>query len=243
MLEGWYCRTMANEQAAQQDETSDPNENSGSDDEQVQRQTMTGKSDEAEPDYKEKYRQLKRKFKFLIYENESFQEALRVNQRRLLKIDRDSTFLLERLLMYEKPENTSSESEETESSDDDATPVPKRYKLDENTSNAAVRGRKRKGFALPPVTADSSYAESEKQEQQTALDTQQGHMTAAEVERHLQSRQTVMELMPERAPATVPTEMFSNEPSLDSESNDHIIDGSSPTHVAAEECVPMEYVN
>lgn len=45
--------------------------------------------------------------------------------------------------------------------------------------------------------------------------TMDGHMTAEEVERHLQSRQTLMELLPERAPATVPTEMFSNEPSLD----------------------------
>lgn len=42
-----------------------------------------------------------------------------------------------------------------------------------------------------------------------------GHMTAEEVERHLQSRQSMMELVPERAPATVPNEMFSNEPSLD----------------------------
>lgn len=40
-----------------------------------------------------------------------------------------------------------------------------------------------------------------------------GHMTPEEVERHLQSRQSFMEL--ERAPPTVPTEMFSNEPSLD----------------------------
>lgn len=40
-------------------------------------------------------------------------------------------------------------------------------------------------------------------------------MTPEEVERHLQSRQNFMELVPERAPPTVPTEMFSNEPSLD----------------------------
>lgn len=73
--------------------------------------------------------------------------------------------------------------------------------------------------------------------------TQQMQMSAAEVERHLQSRQHVIELVQDRAPATVPTEMFSNEPSLDSESNDHMMDGSSPTHVAAEECVQMEYTN
>lgn len=41
-----------------------------------------------------------------------------------------------------------------------------------------------------------------------------GHMTPEEVERHLQS-QSFLDLMPERAPPTVPTEMFSNEPSLD----------------------------
>lgn len=45
--------------------------------------------------------------------------------------------------------------------------------------------------------------------------TADGHMTAEEVERHLQSRQSLMQLVPERAPATVPNEMFSNEPSLD----------------------------
>lgn len=42
-----------------------------------------------------------------------------------------------------------------------------------------------------------------------------GHMTPEEVERHLQSRQSYLELLPERAPPTVPTEMFSNDPSLD----------------------------
>lgn len=41
-------------------------------------------------------------------------------------------------------------------------------------------------------------------------------MTPEEVERHLQSKKPLMELVPERAPPTVPTEMFSNEPSLDS---------------------------
>jgi hypothetical protein len=42
-----------------------------------------------------------------------------------------------------------------------------------------------------------------------------GHMTPEEVERHLESRQSYLEMLPERAPPTVPTEMFSNEPSLD----------------------------
>lgn len=59
-----------------------------------------------------------------------------------------------------------------------------------------------------------------------------GHMTVEErreVERHLQSRQSLMaEMVPEmHVLPTVPTEMFSNEPSLDSvESNDQIIENS-----------------
>lgn len=74
------------------------------------------------------------------------------------------------------------------------------------------------------------------------LDAGVNQQAQAEVERQL-SKRSVMDLIPERAPATVPAEMFSNEPSLDSEPTDHLVDGSSPTHVAAEECVPMEYSN
>lgn len=48
-----------------------------------------------------------------------------------------------------------------------------------------------------------------------SLNTSDGHMTPEEVERHLQSRKTFLKLLPERAPPTVPTEMFSNDPSLD----------------------------
>jgi INO80 complex subunit E len=63
-------------------------------------------------------------------ENESFQEALRSTQRRLLKAGRDRSFLLDRLLQYEKVEASSSDSDDTESSDD-AEPSkpepPKRY--------------------------------------------------------------------------------------------------------------------
>lgn len=65
-----------------------------------------------------------------------------------------------------------------------------------------------------------------------------GHMTAEEVERHLKSRQSFMELVPERAPPTVPNEMFSNEPSLDSESNELI--ETSPSNIG-EECLSVEY--
>lgn len=51
-------------------------------------------------------------------ENECFQDALRCSQKRLLKVSRDRSFLLDRLLQYEKQDSTTSESEDTESSDD-----------------------------------------------------------------------------------------------------------------------------
>ncbi|CAA9993435.1 unnamed protein product [Nesidiocoris tenuis] len=55
-----------------------------------------------------------------FHENECFQEALRINQRKMLKVSRDKSFLLDRLLNYEKVDVTSSEGDETESSDDEA---------------------------------------------------------------------------------------------------------------------------
>jgi len=60
---------------------------------------------------KEKYRSLKRKFKFLVYENECYQEELRNLQRRLLKLSRDKNFLLDRLMQYEKVSDSSDDSD------------------------------------------------------------------------------------------------------------------------------------
>lgn len=39
-----------------------------------------------------------------------------------------------------------------------------------------------------------------------------GHMTSEEVERHLEARQALRDLLPEKTPLTVPAELFSNEP-------------------------------
>lgn len=106
------------------------------------------------------------------------------------------------------------------------------------TPAGVPRGRKKKS-----VAANVNESTEAKAGQVTGGETVENHQqTQAEVERQLLKR-TVIDLIPERAPATVPAEMFSNEPSLDSEPNDHLVEVSSPTHVAAEECVPMEYSN
>uniref|UniRef100_A0A8C5HDS8 INO80 complex subunit E-like n=1 Tax=Gouania willdenowi TaxID=441366 RepID=A0A8C5HDS8_GOUWI len=70
---------------------------------------MNGQAD-VDVDYKRKYKNLKRKLKFLVYEQECFQEELRRAQRKLLKVSRDKSFLLDRLLQYERVDEDSSGS-------------------------------------------------------------------------------------------------------------------------------------
>ncbi|KAL2084028.1 hypothetical protein ACEWY4_019546 [Coilia grayii] len=91
---------------------------------------MNGQSD-SEVDYKRKYKNLKRKLKFLVYEQECFQEELRKAQRKLLKVSRDKSFLLDRLLQYERVDDDSSDSEATASS--------------ENSEGEGLREREREG--------------------------------------------------------------------------------------------------
>ncbi|CAG4956606.1 unnamed protein product [Colias eurytheme] len=192
MLDGWYCRSMANMQA---------NEEASS--------SILG---------------FKKKLKYLIYENECFQDALRVQPKK-----------------YEKPDSSTSESEDTESSDDTSCTnidTVKRKKMEANASQPALStpssmnkglnsNIKRKRAVVPKKPTNANHPQGSTNSMAKAspalgfgLTASDGHMTPEEVERHLQSRQTYLKLLPERAPPTVPTEMFSNDPSLDSESND-----------------------
>ncbi|XP_074787067.1 INO80 complex subunit E [Athene noctua] len=84
------------------------------------RDRRAGDERRAEPEggaYKRRYRALKRRLKLLLYEQECFQEELRRAQRKLLKVSRDKSFLLDRLLQYENVDDDSSDSEATASSD------------------------------------------------------------------------------------------------------------------------------
>ncbi|VDN27708.1 unnamed protein product [Gongylonema pulchrum] len=78
--------------------------------EQQQQQQLEDDSQTVTP--KQEYRELKRRFKVLVYENEYYQEELRNLQRKLLKLSRDKNFLLDRMLMYENVDS----SEESDSS-------------------------------------------------------------------------------------------------------------------------------
>ncbi|XP_045850293.1 INO80 complex subunit E isoform X2 [Meles meles] len=132
---------------------------------------MNGPAD-GEVDYKKKYRNLKRKLKFLIYEHECFQEELRKAQRKLLKVSRDKSFLLDRLLQYENVDEDSSDSDATASSDNSETegtpklsdtPVPKRKRsppLGGAPSPSSLSLPPSAGFPLQASTAPSPYLSS-----------------------------------------------------------------------------------
>lgn len=176
--------------------------------------------------YKDQYRNLKRKLKFLIYENECFQEALRSTQRQLLKVNRDKSFLLDRLMHYEKVDASFSESDdETDSSEEEIAKVNiKRIKTEPGTTNQSClyslvttklhNLNKKKKPVLKTVKVPNPASSDGKNMLPCSL-ISDGHMTPEEVERHLESRQNYLELVPEKAPPTVPTEMFSNDASLD----------------------------
>ncbi|XP_064257907.1 LOW QUALITY PROTEIN: INO80 complex subunit E [Passer domesticus] len=86
---------------------------------------MNGASDGDGGGYKRRCRALKRRLKLLLYEQECFQEELRRAQRKLLKVSRDKSFLLDRLLQYENVDDDSSDSEATASSDNSDGDAPK----------------------------------------------------------------------------------------------------------------------
>ncbi|XP_052569767.1 INO80 complex subunit E isoform X2 [Peromyscus californicus insignis] len=132
---------------------------------------MNGPAD-GEVDYKKKYRNLKRKLKFLIYEHECFQEELRKAQRKLLKVSRDKSFLLDRLLQYENVDEDSSDSDATASSDNSETegtpklsdtPAPKRKRsppMGGTPSPSSLSLPPSTGFPLQPSGAPSPYLSS-----------------------------------------------------------------------------------
>ncbi|XP_043282759.1 INO80 complex subunit E [Venturia canescens] len=239
MLEGWYCRSIANNNADVEDDDDDSPE-------------------EEVPNYKDQYRNLKRKLKFLIYENECFQEALRSTQRKLLKVNRDKSFLLDRLLQYEKVDASFSESDETESSEDEIVRMDtsKRKKPEVNVNNHTPHhpvpvtvapmkplntSKKKKPTPKIPKVQNPPSVQSPNNTVSMSF-VSDGHMTPEEVERHLESRQTYLELVPEKAPPTVPTEMFSNDPSLDSESNEIGELETSPSNMG-EDCLSVDMMH
>ncbi|XP_042327671.1 INO80 complex subunit E [Sceloporus undulatus] len=132
-----------------------------------------GEPDPGGGGYKRRYRALKRRLKFLIYEQECFQEELRKAQRKLLKVSRDKSFLLDRLLQYENVDEESSDSEATASSDNSDGEMPKgtepqslkrkrspQLGAASSPSSSGLSLQPTSGFGLPASGTQSPYLTS-----------------------------------------------------------------------------------
>ncbi|XP_068679828.1 uncharacterized protein [Montipora capricornis] len=94
------------------------------------------------PNYHDKYKTLKRKLKFLLYEQEYFQEELRKVQKKLLRVSRDKSFLLDRLLQYESVDQSSSDDDGTASSSGASDTEGSKVLVAENPQPATSRPKK-----------------------------------------------------------------------------------------------------
>jgi len=180
-------------------------------------------------EYKDKYRNLKRKLKFLIYENECFSMEIRNMEKRLLRVLKDRTFLLDILTQHENgsPEFDSTDDDMTDSSDGEikmpvkASEKKKRMKITTTKKNPGTITKTKKKpqnkLDKNKLSAKADAIHNLIAEDSLVSKHLAGHMTPEEVERHLESRraqqsQLEFSFAPDKAPATVPTEMFSNDP-------------------------------
>jgi len=197
---------------------------------------------DAQIDYKQRYKGLKKKLRLLVYEQECFLDELRNAQRKLLKISRDRSFLLDRLLQQEKIADSSEESDATNSTDTEegshreSNPAKKRKLAAAGTSggdasNAPSSSKQTSGNSESQPTKKKSKSSGKKSKsggQKGHLTKQEapGQMTREELERHLESK--THEFGIEKPSASLPMELFSCEMSDggdgEEEEDDLIID-------------------
>nr|CAG4650672.1 EOG090X0LZH [Sida crystallina] len=179
--------------------------------------------------FKEKYRSLKRKLKYLIYENECFSVEIRNMEKKLLRILKDRTFLLDLLMQHESvsPEFDTTDDDLTDSSEEESksriknSEKKKKLKMTSTTKKTAgtVNKPKKKPISKQEKTKQNMKVDAVANliaEESVVSKHLAGHMTPEEVERHLESRRAQQSQLdftfaPDKAPATVPTEMFSND--------------------------------
>ncbi|XP_064083622.1 INO80 complex subunit E-like isoform X4 [Macrobrachium nipponense] len=181
-------------------------------------------------DYKTKYKTLKRKLKLLIYENECFQEELRKAQRALLRVRRDKSFLLDRLLQYHRGPDSSSDSEQTEESDTEMEGKidAKRKRLSMEGSMSGS-GNTHGSSSKPPSkkkkssnnSSNSSSSKSSKHSSSKQLSARRqagglgggthndGQLSREEVERRLAARQPMNDFTT-TVSLTLPNQLFSD---------------------------------
>ncbi|PAV77957.1 hypothetical protein WR25_20106 [Diploscapter pachys] len=95
---------------------------------------------------KTEYRECKKKFKFLVYENECYQEEIRNLQRKLLKLSRDKNFLLDRLQNFEKLSDSSDDDSDGSKVEDEKPKIKRRVR---NIAPATAQSQSTRKRALP----------------------------------------------------------------------------------------------
>ncbi|KAL4003063.1 hypothetical protein ACH3XW_6055 [Acanthocheilonema viteae] len=114
---------------------------------------------------KEEYRELKHRFKFLVYENECYQEELRNLQRKLLKLSRDKNFLLDRLLLYEKLSDSSDESDSSVKTVEEKAP-PKKKSRPPASRRRSTNARSKGASSTNYIDSDTTKISLTEQQQQ-----------------------------------------------------------------------------
>ncbi|EFO27009.1 hypothetical protein LOAG_01466 [Loa loa] len=114
---------------------------------------------------KEEYRDLKHRFKFLVYENECYQEELRNLQRKLLKLSRDKNFLLDRLLLYEKLSDSSDESDSSVKTLEEKAP-PKKKPRPPASRRRSTNARAKGANNINCIDSDAAKISLTEQQQQ-----------------------------------------------------------------------------
>jgi INO80 complex subunit E len=187
-----------------------------------------------EYNYKEQYKELKRKLRLLIYENEIFQQTLKTTQRKLLKASRDKSVLLDRLIQYERVELSSSDDELTESSDDEDCVKPEPKKRKDTQSNNATTGTvkqsvspqttfgnptKKRKPSTPKASKSISMPLPNESHPDVALPSESCKIQAADSKSSFSQH-------------NLPTDMFNDNFSVKSESNSIYDLETSPSHVS-----------
>lgn len=79
--------------------------------------------------FKHKYRDLKKTLKTVVTKNEYLKSELKINQKKLQLVEEDKFFLLERLLVYEKPPESPQPTPDLSDSDQEGSTPGKKVKM------------------------------------------------------------------------------------------------------------------
>ncbi|KAL5233432.1 hypothetical protein ACI65C_000842 [Semiaphis heraclei] len=191
----------------------------------------------AEANSKEQYKEMKRKLRLLVYENEIFQQTLKSTQRKLLKASRDKNVLLDRLIEYERVELSSSDDELTESSDEGDTMKPEPKKRKDPPANNSSSGTSKQSNSpqrTTPNPAKKRKPSTPKASKSTPMPLQTNESHSNSALSTAENSKTMAEPKSGNnfSQHSLATDMFNDTFSVKSESNSMYDIDTSPNNVA-----------